>query len=82
MVTGNSDSSSILDVRNVPFWRRLPLVFNAIGQLQTGDTLELVVDLDPWPLRSHIGSMRNVTIDWTDLENGPQVWRIRLSRSA
>ncbi len=79
MSNGNNHSS-ILDVRNVPFWRRLPMILNAVAQLPCGSALELVVDLDPWPLRTHLQSMRTGAIDWEYLESGPQVWRIRLSR--
>ncbi len=81
MINGSNDRS-ILDVRSVPFWHRLPLILDAVAQLQDERTLELVVDLDPWPLRSYLETTRAGAIDWEYLERGPEVWRIRLSMRA
>jgi uncharacterized protein (DUF2249 family) len=68
-----------LDVREVPLWRRLPLILGAVGQLESGAALELVVDLDPWLLRNVLESTTAGGIDWDDVESGPEVWRVRLS---
>jgi uncharacterized protein (DUF2249 family) len=76
-----SDSTT-LDVRAVPFWRRLPLILDAVGQLEPGAALELVADLDPWPLRTYLESTSDRALDWNYVDSGPEVWRIRLSRRA
>jgi uncharacterized protein (DUF2249 family) len=64
----------------VPFWRRLTLILGAVGELESGAALELVADLDPWPLRSVLESTPAGGVDWDYLESGPEVWRVRLSR--
>lgn len=70
----------ILDVRNIPFWHRLESILGALDRLPDGAGLELLADLDPWPLRSYLESTRGAGITWTYLESGPQVWRVRLER--
>jgi uncharacterized protein (DUF2249 family) len=70
----------VVDVRTVPFWRRLPLILQAFDQLDSGDAIELVVDLDPWPLQGHLDVTRAGQCDWQVLEAGPQTWRVRLQR--
>jgi uncharacterized protein (DUF2249 family) len=70
----------ILDVRNIPFWRRLESILRALDQLSDGAALELVADLDPWPLRSYLEATRGRGIAWEYLASGPLVWRVRLER--
>lgn len=75
-----NNDSSIIDVRRIPFWRRLDTILAALDRLPNGGQLELVADLDPWPLRSYLEATRATGFDWTTLEAGPQVWRVRLDR--
>ncbi|MDH4060888.1 MAG: DUF2249 domain-containing protein [Aquincola sp.] len=70
----------ILDVRNIPFWRRLESILAALDRLAEGGGLELVADLDPWPLRSYLEATRGGNLTWTYLESGPQVWRVLVER--
>ncbi len=67
-----------LDVRRIPFWHRLDAVLRAFDRLGQGEALELLVDIDPWPLRSYLEATRAVPIDWQYLESGPLTWRVRL----
>jgi uncharacterized protein (DUF2249 family) len=71
---------TILDVRDIPFWRRLDAILAAFDRLGAGEAIELQVDLDPWPLRSYLEATRRVPFEWQYLESGPQTWRVRLSR--
>jgi uncharacterized protein (DUF2249 family) len=75
-----SSQPPVLDVRNIPFWRRLESILSALEQLPGGAGLELVADLDPWPLRSYLEATRGGNISWAYLESGPQVWRVHLER--
>jgi len=77
VVTGHT---TIVDVRQVPLWRRLPSILQAFDQLAAGDAIELVVDLDPWPLQTYVEATRAGVCDWQVIESGPAVWRVRLSR--
>jgi uncharacterized protein (DUF2249 family) len=71
-----------LDVRHIPFWHRLEAILAAFDRLGAGESIELLVDIDPWPLRSYLEATRNVPFDWQYLENGPAIWRVRLQRWA
>ena len=71
-----------LDVRKVPFWRRLDAVLAACDRLEAGEALELLVDIDPSPLRSYLDATRNPSFTWEVLENGPDTWRVRLRRAS
>jgi uncharacterized protein (DUF2249 family) len=70
----------VVDIRHVPLWRRLPSILAAFDALAPGDAIELVVDLDPWPLRSYVDATRGGLCEWQAIESGPQVWRVRLQR--
>ncbi len=72
--------TTVVDVRHVPLWQRLPSILQAFDQLTVGTAIELVVDLDPWPLRSYFEATRAGACDWQPIESGPEVWRVRLSR--
>jgi uncharacterized protein (DUF2249 family) len=72
--------TTIVDVRSVPLWRRLASILQAFDQLTPGDAMELIVDLDPWPLRSYVEATRAGACEWQALEDGPQSWRVRLTR--
>lgn len=72
--------TTVVDVRNVPFWRRLPSILQAFDALEPGAAIELVVDLDPWPLESYLQATREGAFEWQGLVDGPAEWRVRLSR--
>ncbi len=72
--------TSVVDVRQVPLWWRLASILQAFDQLPAGDAIELIVDLDPWPLRSYFDATRSGQCDWQAIESGPQVWRVRVRR--
>jgi uncharacterized protein (DUF2249 family) len=70
----------VVDVRSMPFWRRLPAIVQALDRLRAGQALDVVVDLDPWPLQAHLDLTRPGQCTWQTLENGPECWRVRLQR--
>jgi uncharacterized protein (DUF2249 family) len=79
-VDHGSHRGPTLDVCQVPFRHRLPLILGAVDQLEPGASFVLVVDLDPWPLREVLGATREGLLDWEVLDAGPETWRIRVSR--
>ena len=72
----------IIDARQLPFWRRLPSILQACDMLACGEALELIVELEPWPLKDYLESTRPGEFDWLALADGPPVWRVRMSRRA
>jgi uncharacterized protein (DUF2249 family) len=75
-----SAHTRVVDVRPVPLWRRLPSILAAFDALAPGEAIELVVDLDPWPLRGYFDATRPCACDWQPVTVGPPAWRVRLTR--
>lgn len=69
-----------LDVRVIPPRDKHPAIFRAFDSLTSGQTLLLVNDHDPRPLRYQLLAERPDTFDWVYDEEGPEVWRVRISR--
>lgn len=69
-----------IDVRNIPPRDRHPLIFRAFDALQPGETMELVNDHDPKPLWYQFQAERGPVLDWTYVEEGPEVWRVSIGR--
>ena len=76
-------SETVIDVRQIlPRMRRHPLIFATFGQLQPSDALVLVNDHDPWPLLYQFNVRHPGAFMWGYEEEGPDVWRIRITRAA
>jgi uncharacterized protein (DUF2249 family)/quercetin dioxygenase-like cupin family protein len=71
-----------IDVRSVPPRDRHPRIFAAFDALAAGDGFELVNDHDPKPLYHQLRAERGAALDWSYLEQGPDVWRVRIGRQA
>ncbi len=69
-----------LDVRAIPPRDKHPSIFRAFDSLQSGQTLTLVNDHDPRPLRYQLMAERPDTFDWEYEAQGPQVWRVNIRR--
>ncbi len=70
-----------IDVREVAPRERHPLVFSTFAALQSGETFVLISDHDPQPLCRQFQAKHNGQSSWNYLEQGPQVWRVRIGRS-
>ena len=69
-----------LDVRELPRAGRHALVVELFDALAPGDGLVLVNDHDPKPLRQQLETKRPARFTWEYLEQGPEVWRVRIGR--
>jgi uncharacterized protein (DUF2249 family) len=69
-----------LDVRVIPPRDKHPAIFRIFDSLQSGQSLLLVNDHDPRPLRYQLMAERPDTFDWQYEAEGPEVWRVRISR--
>lgn len=69
-----------LDVRDLPPPRRHALIFDACGKLPIGNAVILVNDHDPKPLYYQFEAERPGQFGWEYVEEGPQVWRVRITR--
>jgi len=71
-----------LDVRTIPPRERHPRIFQIIEQLDADEYMELTNDHDPKPLYYQIMTLYPDQFDWIYLEEGPEVWRVRIVRKA
>ena len=75
-------TKSTIDVRAIPGPQRHPLIFQTFESLQPGEALELVNDHDPFPLQNPFNFMKRGQFSWDYLEQGPQLWRVRIAKLA
>jgi uncharacterized protein (DUF2249 family) len=71
-----------LDVREIPPARRHALIFHTYEALEPGRAFVLVNDHDPKPLYYQFEAERRGEFTWDYLEQGPEVWRVRIGRRA
>lgn len=71
-----------LDVRTVLPRERHPLIFETFDALGVGASFELINDHDPKPLYYHLQAERPGQLDWQYLEQGPEVWRVRVGKAS
>ncbi len=71
-----------LDVRTQPPARRHELIFDTYAGLGDGDGFVLVNDHDPKPLYYQLAAEHPDQFSWDYLEQGPEVWRVRIGRPA
>lgn len=73
---------TILDVRTIIPRERHPRIFGTFDSLGAGQAFTLVNDHDPKPLYYQLYAERNGAFDWDYLEEGPEVWRVRITKAA
>jgi uncharacterized protein (DUF2249 family) len=69
-----------LDVRPIPPREKHPTIFSTFDNLTSGQSMILINDHDPRPLRYQLSAERPDTFEWAYEEEGPAVWRVRISR--
>jgi uncharacterized protein (DUF2249 family) len=72
----------VLDMREIAPRVRHTIVVQLFEHLAPGTALELKVDHNPMPLRRQFEARYGEACRWTYLERGPDLWRVRLERSA
>ena len=71
-----------LDVREMPPRIRHETIFERVDQLATGETMRLVNDHDPLPLRYQLDATRPGQFRWTYVEDGPETWAVDITSVA
>jgi uncharacterized protein (DUF2249 family) len=69
-----------LDVRVIPPREKHPTIFETFGALAPGESFVLVNDHDPKPLGYQFQYEHPGEYGWEYLEEGPVVWRVRISK--
>ena len=62
--------------------RAAPLDLQHVPRTRAGQDFVLVNDHDPKPLYYHFKAEYDGTFTWDYLDEGPDVWRVRISRTA
>jgi uncharacterized protein (DUF2249 family) len=75
----NTDTQ--LDVRSEPPARRHELIFDSYDALSSGEGFVLLNDHDPKPLYYQFEAEHTGQFSWQYLEQGPEVWRVRIGRA-
>ena len=69
-------------VTDEPPIRRHALIFETFGALDPGAAFVLVNDHDPKPLYYQFAAENAGEFSWDYLEQGPEVWRVRIGKTA
>ncbi len=77
-----AEQTATLDVRTIPPRERHPLIFARLDALQLGESVLLVNDHDPKPLRYQLLAERPEQFSWEPQTEGPEEWVICISRVA
>ncbi|HEX6979494.1 MAG TPA: DUF2249 domain-containing protein [Alphaproteobacteria bacterium] len=72
---------TVIDVRTIVPRERHPLIFRTFDALGAGEGFLLVNDHDPKPLYYQFQMERPGAFTWQYLEQGPDVWRVRIARA-
>jgi uncharacterized protein (DUF2249 family) len=68
----------IIEVADIEPRFRHTLIGRLFEHLEPGHSLQIVVDHDPQRLRFHLDLSFGTVCEWSYLEQGPDVWRVRL----
>ena len=71
-----------LDVRPIPAPQKHSLIFKTFDELTCGETLQLINDHEPRPLLYQFQIERRDQFKWDYIEQGPEVWRVNISKSS
>lgn len=72
----------ILDVREEIPRTRHALIFDTFATIEVGTAFVLVNDHDPKPLYYQLDAENKDEFTWEYLEEGPEVWRVRIGKVA
>jgi uncharacterized protein (DUF2249 family) len=72
----------VLDLRAISPRERHTTIFSRFAALQPGQSLQILNDHNPQPLRYQFEDRCSGQFDWTALESGPTVWHVQITRTA
>lgn len=80
MMTQTLNGERTIDLRGAIPQRRYDLVFDGFADLAPGASYLLISDQNPKPLHYQFAAEYSGEYTWDYLENGPDVWRVRIGR--
>lgn len=72
---------NILVVYELPPHLKHATIFGKFDEMKPGETLTIHNDHDPKPLFYQLQATRGAIFDWEYLEQGPDLWRIRITKT-
>lgn len=78
----NPSLPTTIDVRQIAPPMRHPLIFSTFDRIGPKDSLHIISDHDPRPLRYLFDVRYPDAFTWDYIESGPEVWRVRLAPAA
>lgn len=78
----SSTLAATIDVREIAPRERHALIFSRFDSLQPGESMQLVNDHDPRPLRYQLEERSPGLFAWVYLQAGPEEWRVQISKRA
>ncbi len=76
-----SDFAAAINVTEYPPHMKHKVIFETFSQIKDGEFLLLINDHDPRPLRFQFESMWPEQFTWEYLEQGPEVFRIKIGKN-
>ncbi len=73
-------TSTAIDLRTLAPCERHALIFGRFDALQAGQSMQLVNDHNPLPLRFQLEDRAPGSFEWAPMESGPAVWRVQITR--
>ena len=73
-----SPGERVIRVADIDPQHRHAILFRLFEHLAPDDSLQIVVDHDPRRLRLQLEARHGSRCNWSYLEQGPDVWRVRL----
>jgi uncharacterized protein (DUF2249 family) len=80
MTVAEAATLPVIDVRIIPPFERHPRIFGQLKTLKPGESFMVVSDHEPRPLHYQIEANHPGLFAWEYLEQGPEVWRVRIAR--
>lgn len=68
----------VIDVREITPRHRHAIISRLFDHLGPESSLQLIADHDPRPLRFQLEAKHGANCNWSYIEQGPDVWRVRL----
>lgn len=74
------EKATELNVTLIPPREKHPTIFRTFDALGKGESFVLVNDHDPRPLRNQFQFERPDAFTWEYLQEGPEWWKVRLTK--
>jgi uncharacterized protein (DUF2249 family) len=78
----DASEAIVLDSRTIPHAVRHAAIFGALDAIQPGISLDLIASHNPLPLLATLQRTKPDVFAISYLQDGPEVWTVRLTRTA